>query len=176
MSAIYPLPKLNGRVLWLIPSDTFSSIYQKEILRLAGRFNTASFTPHLTLGGLPDQLLESTVSNVREVVNETRGDISLNHKSVDCSSSPYQNLVHSLQPDSKLRLLQSDLKAAITNYEPKTEYHISLMYGQVPCEELTEETEFFILKLPQSIRISRICIIQLAERPELWKTVWETNI
>lgn len=176
MSSNQHLPKLNGRVLWLIPSDSFFTIYQKEIKRLAGQFKTVPFTPHLTLGGLPDAPLESTISKVRNVFNKKQGDFSMSHKSVDCSTSPYQNFIHSLLPNTKMHLLQSVLKVVLTNYSPKSEYHISLMYGQISCEKLTKESDSLTIKLPKKIRFTGVRMIELAERPELWKTVWETNI
>lgn len=176
MLSIHRLPELSGRVLWLIPSGSIISTYQREISRLADRFKTTAFYPHLTLGSLPIDSLESTISKVRGVFNNNRSDFTLSHKSVNCSSSPYQNLVHSLLPDLKMQRLQSDLKVVMPNYSSKKEYHISLMYGRVSCDKLTEESEFLALKLPQTIHFTKIRMIELTERPEFWKTVWETNI
>lgn len=159
-----------------MPSDSFFSIYQKEIERLADHFNTMPFIPHLTFGGLPDEPLELTVSKFRDVFSKKQGNFTMSHKSVDCSTSPYQNLIHSLLPDTKMHLLQSDFKSLFTNYNPKSEYHISLMYGQVSCDKLTEESDSLTIKLPETILFTGLRIIELADRPELWKTVWETNI
>lgn len=159
-----------------MPSDSFFSIYQEEIKRLADQFNTISFIPHLTFGGLPDEPLELTVSKIRDLLKTRQRPFSMNHKSVDCSASPYQNFIHSLLPGKNIRLLQSDIKSVLTKYNPKMEYHISLMYGYISCDKLSEESDYLSIKLPETVHFNGLRIIELAEQPEFWKTVWETNI
>lgn len=172
------LPELSGTVLWLIPSRAEVAVFQREIVRLSAYFGTCCFSPHLTLGRLPaDKISDEDLLKVKKepdlgFTNRPVGDFD----SLECSTTPYQNLFASLKPSAALNRAQQQLKVLISGYIPKKEYHISLLYGNVPCDEMQGEKERISVILPEKIRFSSLRMIHLNGGPDSWTTLWERSI
>jgi len=171
------LPSLSGTVLWLIPSDADASLFRNEISRLSDRFNTARFTPHLTLGRLADNdSNKDFIIPGKETWRVSGGKYKAFYDSVKCTESPYQKLIVSLTPSEELERLQSRIEAAVPEYAPKDEYHISLMYGYISCSDLQDEITGLTGTFPEKISFSKLSAVQLNGGPGKWHTVWERYI
>ncbi|WP_340103391.1 hypothetical protein [Rhodohalobacter sp. 8-1] len=168
------MPKLNGLVFWLIPSELFAQFYRKEIERFSLRFKTTKFVPHLTLGHLDNGSVQEIKSGSLKSFLSADGDlIKAIHSHPECRTEPYQNLIHVLNGSDQIEQFQSELKNLVPGYQPKEEYHISLMYGEIPCRALVHEINNLSKRLPEKVSFSKINLIELSGQPGSWKTLWE---
>ena len=153
-------------------------MFKKEIDRLNDRFNSVPFSPHLTLGRLSaNKTSHDALNSLKEIP-----DSVLNEKIVSgidclkCTASPYQNLVVSLEASDGLARVQQQITLLCPGFIPKEEYHISLLYGSVPCAELNSEKTRLSDKLPEYIRFSSLCLVHLAGGPVSWRILWKRNM
>lgn len=171
------LPALSGTVLWLIPSEAEKDFFRKEIGRLSDRFNTLRFTPHLTLGRFPARYSKKdTISTKFKMLSASGDDVHAVFDALKCTDSPYQNLIASLKPSGDVERLQSRIEELVPGYRPKEEYHISLMYGKVPCTHVQDKLTDIRKRLPEFIHFSKICAVQLNGGPDGWDTLWERHV
>jgi hypothetical protein len=168
------LPAINGNVLWLIPSQPQMSVYREQIQRLSDRFGTVRFPPHLTLGRLPENFTEKELSRcLRSLTQVVNNLVSATDSGIECSTSPYQNLIHALKSSKELHQFQSEIMTLIFGYTPKEEYHVSLMYGEIGCNEVESEITNLLKRLPKRVNFSKISVIRLNGQPDDWRTLRE---
>lgn len=176
MQTAYDLPQLSGTVLWLIPSAKGASAFRKEIVRLSDHFNTVQFLPHLTLGRLPDSSTKDDIYSPKKSIRFNQSDaICADFDALRCTDNPYQNLVASLEPSPELDRLQSEIEMLTPGYIRKSEYHVSLMYGYVPCDKIMDQLTDLTERLPQEVCFSKLSAVKLKGGPESWQSVWEIN-
>jgi len=172
----HDLPQLSGTVLWLIPSVRDTSAFRKEIVRLSDHFNTVRFLPHLTLGRLPDSSTKDDIYSPKESIRFNKLDaICAYFDALRCTDNPYQNLVASLEPSPALDRLQSEIEMLIPGYIRKSEYHVSLMYGYVPCDKIMNKLTDLTDRLPQEVCFTKLSAVELKGGPESWHSVWEID-
>lgn len=144
---------------------------------MSNRFNTTSFTPHLTLGRLPDESSKEAFFSLKDHLKTIVFDEFTAHSgSLICSESPYQNLVMGLNNSASLDRLQSEIESSIPKYSRKKEYHISLLYGSVMCNRLQKEIVELADRLPEQVRFSKMSAIELNGTPESWRKVWDIDL
>jgi len=178
LSTEQKLPVVSGAVLWLIPSEAETAVFQNEINRLADRFKTVPFSPHLTLGRLPaDRIFQDSFISPNEKSDALTNKIpAAGFDCLKCTESPYQNLIASLEQSTELVQIQEQIASSVPGYSPKEEYHISLLYGHVPCRRLQDEKNRLLENLPKQIHFSRLCMVHLNGGPESWSVMWERNM
>lgn len=168
------LPNLAGSVFWLIPSEPFGSFYKKEIERLSVRYNTTSFTPHLTLGRFTnDSVNERTFNHLGSHFSRLNTHVVAVHTCLECRLTPYQNLIQVLKFNHDIKQFISDLGTMIPGFEPSEDYHVSLMYGEIPCSVLESEIFDLSKRLSQTVTFSKIRAVKINGQPSSWQTLWE---
>jgi hypothetical protein len=174
LSSSTNLPDVTGNVIWLIPSELHVSFYREEIQKLSDRFDTARFSPHLTIGRLPDDYSDRHLfRNLSAGLTTSTKQIAATDDGAECRSFPYQNLIHSLKSGRELDQFQTYLNRLVPGYLPKEEYHISLMYGVTDCKRLNNVIADLSKRLPKKVQFSKISVIELNGRPDAWRTLGE---
>lgn len=172
----HTLPPLEGRVFWLIPAEPAREIYQKEINRLAEKYNSVPFLPHLTVG----RFINSSDEEQRSVLRVT-GSVKNGYRfpadEINCRTTPYQNLVHSLKTEPVLETFESIFDGMFSGFSlKKEEFHVSLLYGRTECKELQDEKGYLRDKLPDHVSFSEAHIIELDRKVHDWITIQEKQI
>lgn len=171
----HSLPPLAGYVLWLIPAEPARGIYQKQINRLSELFQTPSFLPHLTVG----QFTTSSHDQQCSVLNKFSApdkEVLFPADRIKCCSTPYQNLIHSLNAETVFQVFDPDLEEGLAGFSLKEEFHVSLLYGSVDCADLESETKYLMERLPDPVPFGEGRIIELGKKVQDWKTVQHQQI
>lgn len=95
---------------------------------------------------------------------------------MNCWSSPYQNLIHSLDSDAVLEVFKSIFDESFKGFSVKEEFHVSLLYGRTNCQKLEAEMENLKNRLPLQVSFSEARIIELDKKVQDWKTIQSIKI
>jgi 2'-5' RNA ligase len=141
------VPRAKGISLWLMPEGEEHDRLSALIDRLAARFGTVSFAPHVTLlAGLPGP--EREVLERAGVLAAEIGPLSLELSGVGGTEAHFRCLFLRAHPQRVLR--EAHGRAALRfgrEPEPSFDPHLSLLYGRLEArakaplvQELAEET------------------------------------
>jgi len=145
-------------------------LYSEIIGSLSDKFGTPLFSPHITLGSLPDRPV-SELSRILDTILTNTSPIELKPDFMRCSSNPYQNLVHQLKMSPIVKAMGKEAARKLPGFKPKKEIHISLMYGRVGCGEIEEYRDDMQKLLPGKIQVSCHKIIGLSGSVDGWSTL-----
>ena len=151
----------------MVPDPETQNILQSEIDRLSATYNTPAFFPHITVGKLPEHSIKNAGVVLRQIV------MSIKHHEIFfgntvAGNSPYQKLTVEVDPSPLFTELKSDISDLFGNNFNKDEYHASLMYGQIPTQNLTQETERSVLKSRQNSFAHKLVAVDISGEPKEW--------
>lgn len=63
-----------------------------------------------------------------------------------------------------------------TGYGKRDFYHVSLLYGHIPCEDLLASYLDFKIKLPEKISIQSISLVRVKGEVEEWQTIHNESL
>ena len=146
---------------WLVPQEPDLTYFQGVIDRLAKRFGTVPFTPHVTLYSGPLPEITSTLAKL-----PSGASIELEVDTIQWESRFSKTLYVQLTPSSPLVQLVTHLITVIPDaQEPVLDPHLSLLYHHL--EPGTQQATAEAISLPRAtIRFDQVQVIAAPSRFE----------
>jgi 2'-5' RNA ligase len=165
---LYRTMEATGISLWLMPEGEAFTRFDQLIARLAVRYKTPAFPPHLTLlGGLsaPEHVVVALSARLAHSVCCLR----LETTDVVHSDDYFRAVVVRVKPVPALVDLRARALAAVgLDAGPPFEPHVSLLYGRLdagPREEVVREVG---RDFPDAFEVRRLDVYSTAGTVERW--------
>ncbi len=165
------MTEIERYALWLLPTEAVAPRYTELIHRLAERYGTPRFGPHVTLLGWvtgPEQELIARTEHL------ARGLRALKLRGQTIAGEPYyfRCLYIKLQRHSALlgaheRASQSFMSGYASDYLP----HLSLLYGQLPRAEKARLIAELENELPADLDVDRLQLVRITLSVQDWRPV-----
>ena len=166
----------NSYSLWLRPVQTQIDELTKIISRLAHRYHTAPFPPHITL--LP------SITAPTDTIKKTCGQIIERHQAFDirlkkiaCTQEYYRNLYILAETETTLIKLYEDAKTLLKHENNECFMpHVSLLYGKLEIEKqkiLKAELKSSISKV---FSCQRLDIYNTTGKESEWQLIESYNL
>jgi 2'-5' RNA ligase len=164
-------PRARGVSLWLMPEGDARAPLAHLIARLAERFSTPPFPPHVTLlpgiGGREDDVLAvsaALAAGLRPFPVRLRG--------VDARDEPFRCLFVPALPDEPLVAAHAAASRRFGR-EPDPAFlpHLSLVYGSLPPETKGPLARELGAAVPGSIEAARLHVWRTEGPVEDWREV-----
>jgi len=137
--------------------------------RLAEKFHSVSFLPHITLSSTPDWDLDKINSEIENIVNKF-SVLNLQGTTLQCSSHPYQKLTFGIKLSEELLSFHKTMDVCFGgDYSKKRYPHISFLYSRVDCEIVEKEIANIKLDLPKKVIAEKMALVHCCGTPENWK-------
>lgn len=170
------LPEVNGLILWLLPADKPGRHYSGIIKKLAHRYQSYSFIPHITISRVPDWetgQIKSAVDNIVSAVPV----FNLPVNSVQCGDHPFQKITVEVHKTEDLKIISDELDRTFGGPFSKRDYpHLSLLYSTMPCGYFSEELEKLESKIQSPIKIEKLALVELTGTPDTWQVIYSRKL
>jgi 2'-5' RNA ligase len=163
--------------IWLVPSEDDRAPFDDVINRLANKYDSIPFIPHITIWGAitaPIEVVEEASSQAIEGINPFTVEI----EKLDYSEEWSKTLFAQLLMNENLEKIYKRLSDRLNNYTPyKLNPHLSLVYKE-EMTELEKKTEIANIKLPKEFQVDRIVVTLPQDPVRKWKNIskWQTPI
>lgn len=160
------LPEIHGNVLWLMPDQPAGIFFRKWIERLSRKFQSPVFAPHITLAKVP------ALPAVRlKSITEKTPSFHLLCGDIECrNTTPYQKLIVKISPSETLSSLHNLIDDKLGgSFSKKHDPHLSLLYGNLPCDLFEDLIPQIKQNLPGKIHVTHVSMMRLNGTPENWK-------
>lgn len=138
---------------------------------MAGQFSTPVFSPHVTLSGLPSLPASEIVPLLDDLFPDVL-PLKVKTGNISCGNNPYQKLIHEIPAFESLYQLAEKVQGQIKEADPRKEnFHLSLLYGTMDCENFKAEIPRLEQDLPAEVSLSGYKIVELAANVENWRTI-----
>ena len=170
------LPEISGLIIYLLPAANPGQHYSGIIKKLAHRYQSYPFIPHITISRVPDwekDQLKKAVDDVAAAVPA----FDLPVKAVHCGDHPYQKITIEVQKTEDLKIISDELDDVFGGAFSKREYpHLSLHYSTRPCDDFTEELEKLESELVSPIEIDKLALVELTGTPDRWQVIYSRKL
>lgn len=158
-------------VLWMIPDPESAKRLGEMIAHFSNTFNTPLFSPHITLARVPHWPLPKIIKQTKQLTSEF-SEFTLLMRSPVCGKQPYQTFVSEIHPAPPVLKFSERIDTLFKGAYGKREFfHVSLLYGQIPCDDLMAEFEELKTKLPDKISIQSISLVKVKGEVEEWQII-----
>lgn len=165
------IPKVDGTAIWLLPDISLSKSLSRIINTLAVRYKSPEFLPHITLCSLPENTSTDPVQLARNLADR-RESFKIDTGNVVCRSDYYRKLVIELLPNPSFYEFCNLADHLATKPISKTQDpHLSLLYSNVSCTNLSNEIPDLRDQIPAYIPIHGISVVQLNGGPDSWNII-----
>jgi 2'-5' RNA ligase len=170
------LPEISGLILYLLPAANPGQHYSDIIKKLAHRYQSYPFIPHITISRVPDWEKDQIKSAVDDVAAEVPA-FDLPVKAVHCGDHPYQKITVEVKKTAELTNISDKLDDVFGGAFSKREYpHLSLHYSTRPCDHFSEELEKLESEIRSPINIDKLALIKLTETPDRWQVIYSRKL
>ncbi|MCC5942825.1 MAG: hypothetical protein JJU37_14880 [Balneolaceae bacterium] len=133
------LPALDGYVLWLLPDESSETELRQPIERISRSLNSSPFHPHITIGRVPKLEERQLIQFLPEIAHGLK-PFSITTRSVECREKLYQKLILSLRDHPQVDAAADSIDQIFEGeFGKRDDHHISMLYAQIPCENLSVE-------------------------------------
>jgi hypothetical protein len=165
------IPKVDGTAIWLLPEISLCKSLSRIINTLAVRYKSPEFKPHITLCSLPENAGTDPVQLARNLADQ-RESFEIETGNVVCRSDYYRKLVIELVPNPSFYEYCNQADHLAPKPISKThDPHLSLLYSNVSCTNLSNEISELKHQIPAFIPIHGISVVQLNGGPDSWKII-----
>ena len=162
----------NRWSIWLCPDPSEDSSIQPLVDDYCSRFNSPSFSSHITLFGRVDADPETTFSFLSDCVSGL-GLISLNMLGVKTGSPPWKTLYLQVDKTESLVRLQKEINQYLNVYRHyEFDPHLSLAYGNLEIDESKLEN----ISFPESITFSSVALMETPDDINEWKSIFQADL
>lgn len=169
------MPVISGKVLWLLPDNSREPFFYNTISYCSAVFNAPIFTPHITLGRIPDDKTDESHGIVKEIADHFHS-FTFSIIDLECRTEPYQKLVLTLNPEKTFQSICKEVDRYFGgNYSKQNDPHISLLYSHLECNQLKDKEMAIGKNIPEIAEICGIALVELRGRPEEWKILAQKN-
>lgn len=170
------VPKTSGLALWLLPGPEHSRKLNSLISELSQRYQTPAFIPHITLGRVPHvgrQVLFASLENLVKKLSQLQVEVF----QLKCTESSFQKVILPLNDE----VMSVEFKNKVDEhfggeYAKPSGYHISLMYGNVPCKQVALNKIRANVRILNKVHIQSLALVDLNFTPEHWKVIFEAKL
>ena len=139
------------------------------IVKLSDKFSTPPFIPHITLSSTPVMSLIKIRSKV-DLIAAKASSFQIGLNKPVCGEPPFQRFSSAAKPSNQLRDLSETYDKLFNGKCGKnTFFHLSLLYGQIPCSEINQTFKQMELNLPLHLCIQNIVITDTSGPVKDWK-------
>jgi len=163
------LPALDGYVLWLLPDHPSEIRLREPIERISKTVNAYPFHPHITIGNVPD-IDSGKLTHLLPQIADGIEPFVIQAKSVECRENPYQKLIIVLESHSRLLKVADSIDRIFgKEFGKRDDHHISILYADLHCSELSTERENLKKSFSKSFAINKIALTRLKGTPDEWE-------
>ena len=160
----------------MIPDEESTGKCSRIINRLAEKYQSVSFQPHITLSALPDWPKERIFETIGRIADTTSTPL-LNTKKVQCKKAPYQKITLEIERSKELNVIFNKIDEHLGGDYSKREYpHISFFYSRLPCKELKHDVKELEKTIPGKVTGKRIALVHCKGTPEEWRMLYERKL
>lgn len=165
------LPALSGYALWLLPAPSSGKIVRQQIAKLSNTYHSLSFEPHVTIGAAPDWD-EVKLKKVPARISSAANPFKIKTKRVDCGEEPYQKITIKTDDPGELYQFADAIDMQFSgSFGKRSNFHLSLLYSTLSCDELHEEVNSLQKMIPAEIELNSIALVKLNGLPDSWEIV-----
>jgi len=169
------LPAISGKVLWLLTDNSREPYFYNTISYYSAALNAPLFTPHVTLGRIPDKNMDELLRIVNKLADDFHS-FTVGIRDLECRTEPYQKLVLTLNPETTFHSICKEADRCLGgNYSKQNDPHISLLYSHLDCNQIIDKEITARKNIPESAEIFGIALVELQGRPEDWKILVQRN-
>ena len=162
----------NRWSIWLCPDPSEESSIQSVVDECCSRFNSPSFSSHITLFGRVDANPETTFSFLSDYVRGI-GSIFLNMLSVKTGYPPWKTLYLQVEKTEPLVSLQKGIDQYLNVYRHyEFDPHLSLAYGNLEIDESKLEN----ISFPETIAFSSVVLMETPDDINEWKLIFQADL
>lgn len=158
--------------IWIVPSPSIKKDLDKIIIKLAKKYKSPIFEPHMTLLG-DIEIDEKTMIEKAKILASKLKSFSLELGEISFSTTYFQSVF--IRVKSTAKLMEANLKAKeIFGRENKVFMpHMSLLYGEQ--EMKLREKIIPTIKLPKNkiFIVDKIVVVPSTKDPKEWKHLAE---
>ena len=166
-----PLGQLEGYALWLIPSQSDLTAWEKLQQRSCRFFDTETFSIHLSLLGRLNSDDPTQLAHCMHILAEETRPLDLAIRSIGFRQDYFRAFYVLLETHAEL---QSVRERALHRFRVKDKPympHISLAYGAF-AESLKREFQPVIEPdIPDRVRLDQLQLVHLNGYPQQWQTI-----
>lgn len=149
-------------------NDKSSEWLNTTIKWLGKEHETPLFTPHITVGSCKGEINASDFHLFDEKFSDVN-PFSIQTEKLLCNDAPYQKITVSLAPSYTIREIANSLTLLFNTETVKQDFHLSLLYGKIPCKNLEEDLKKLTTQLPNFFRVNRLWVVSINGEPKDWK-------
>jgi len=163
------LTPLSGYALWAIPAKPLASQLKSILHTLSNRYNTPSFTPHITVLSVKVGDEEQLKAHCKALANSF-SSFDICFDKIGESDSVYRCLYLLLNQSDDLYNLHNCAKRILSLTEPDNYFpHLSLIYGAIPQQEKVNVKKVIQQILPLKGIVNSLALWSINGTPEQWK-------
>ena len=158
--------------LWLIPAPPAFKILTAVIRKLAVRFRTPEFEPHVTLtSGLTQALPE--LEQCAAILADRFGTFDLSCRSIDWTPEFFRSLFLPIKPTVELTNLYRDVHALVEVPQSSFFPHLSLLYGGLDPSVKSSLAEELAAQLPARIELPTLGVVHASSQTAVstWRPI-----
>lgn len=156
----------------MIFDEKSAKVFSRIINRLAEKYRSETFQPHLTLAGVPDWPEQRMIQAVEQIRCSTYPFELLTSK-VRCKSFPYQKITLEVEKTEALESFHQEIdKIFEGDYSKKAYPHISLLYSPLSCKNLQNEWKEIEQGCPNDVLGNKIALVHCKGTPKDWRTLY----
>ena len=162
----------NRWSIWLCPDPSEECSIQPLVDECCSRFNSPSFSSHITLFGRVDADPETTFYFLSDCVSGL-GLISLNMLGVKTGPPPWKTLYLQVDKTKPLVRLQKEIDQYLNVYRHyEFNPHLSLAYGNLEINESELENISFL----KTITFSSVALVATPDDINDWKSIFQADL
>lgn len=161
--------------IWILPPPSLKKDLQEIIVKLAKKFKSPIFEPHMTLLGDIEIDEESMIEKAKTLASKTQ-PFSLELGEISFSTTYFQSVFVRVKSTAKLMEANLIAKGIFGKENNVFMPHMSLLYGDQEMElrEIISQE----IKLPINIKfkVEKIVVVPSTKNPKDWKHLAEVSL
>ncbi|GMQ90213.1 MAG: hypothetical protein BMS9Abin10_0567 [Gammaproteobacteria bacterium] len=165
------MTEIERYALWLLPAETVAPRCAKLIGRLAERYGTPRFEPHVTLLGWVTGPKQELIARTEHLA---RGLRALKLLGQSIAGEPYYFRCLYIKLEKSRELLGAHEQASeifMGGYASDYLPHLSLLYGQLPRAEKARLFAELETELPADLDVDRLRLVRITLSVQDWRPV-----